>query len=187
MEFAWRPGIGDPTFTGWLTVVFYLLAAGSSYATARLVSGTPPGPYGREIVVWHALAVLFLLLGINKQLDLQSALTEIGRLLAHHQGWYDRRDVVQLAFVGGVALVSALAGLGGMVLLRGVSLPTWIALLGAMIVLIFVVIRAASFHHVDVFIGSSFASIRWNAILEIGGLIVVLTGAWLRMLALRKR
>lgn len=186
MEFGWRPGIGDPTFVGWLTVVCYLLAAGSSYAVVRKLANAAPAAPRREILVWQALAVLFLLLGINKQLDLQSALTEIGRHLAHQQGWYEKRDVVQFVFVCGVALVSALAVVVGMILLRGLSHQTWIALLGAGLVLGFVVIRAASFHHVDVFISTRFASLRWNAILEIGGLVIALLGAWLRMGAERR-
>lgn len=186
MEFSWRPGIGDPTFVGWLTVVCYLLAAGSSYAVGQRLTGSTLAADRRELLVWRALAVLFLLLGINKQLDLQSAFTEIGRYLAHRQGWYETRHVVQLALVSGVAIVSALALLVGMILLRGVSWPTWVALLGTGLVLGFVVIRAASFHQVDVFISTRLLGFRWNAILEIGGLIVAMIGAWLRMRATTK-
>jgi hypothetical protein len=40
-----------------------------------------------------------LRLTINKQLDLQSAWTEIGRLIAIGEGWYGRREVVQLYFI----------------------------------------------------------------------------------------
>lgn len=187
MQFDWRPGIGDPTVLGWLTVVCYLLAAVSSYAVAQTLAGRAHAVPRREILVWQALAGLFLLLGINKQLDLQSAVTEIGRLLAHHQGWYENRKTVQLVFVSGVATAAALAVIASAVLLRAVSYQTWVALLGAGIVLTFVVIRAASFHHVDIFISTRFASIRWNAILEIGGLLIVLMGACLRMLAEKKR
>jgi hypothetical protein len=40
---------------------------------------------------WATISILFLGLGINKQLDLQSALTEAGRILAIEQGWYGPR------------------------------------------------------------------------------------------------
>lgn len=49
------------------------------------------------------------------------------------------------------------------------------------LVLIFVVIRGASFHRVDEFISIRLASIRWNAILEISGLLIALAGEWLRI------
>ncbi len=187
MQFDWRPGIGDPTMLGWLTVVCYLLAAVSSYAVAQTLAGSAHAVPRREILVWRALAVLFLLLGINKQLDLQSAFTEIGRYLAHRQGWYEQRKTMQLLFVGGVAIAGALVVAASIVLLRDVSYQTRIALLGGCLVLIFVVIRAASFHHVDVFLSTRLATVRWNAILEIGGLLFVLLGAWLRTAAGRKQ
>lgn len=181
MEFNWRPGIGDPTFIGWLTVLFYFLAAAGSYAVVRkLASDRGLSARRREALVWQALLVLFVLLGLNKQLDLQSALTEIGRHLAHAQGWYDARATVQLVFVAGVALVSAGVLAVGALLLRGVPAPTWIALIGSGFVLAFVVIRAASFHRIDAFLGAQFASFRWNAILEIGGFLIVLLGAGMR-------
>ena len=65
--FNWKPGIGDPTIGGWITVVLYLLAMISCWMTAR--SGI------KEQRIWTAISILFLGLGINKQLDLQSALT----------------------------------------------------------------------------------------------------------------
>jgi hypothetical protein len=187
MEFSWRPGIGDPTLLGWITVACYFLAAASAYMVVRrLVESTPAAPY-REILIWRALVVLLLILGINKQLDLQSALTEIGRILARQHGWYENRNIVQLVFVSGVAMAGALVAIASVILLRAVAYQTWVALLGANLVLTFVIIRAASFHHVDVFISTRIASIRWNVILEIGGLLIILIGAWLRMLAAKKQ
>ena len=78
-HFSWRPGIGDPTIGGWITVVLYFAAMASCWVTAR----------NREIEdrrIWTTISILFLGLGINKQLDLQSALTEAGRVLAFEQG-----------------------------------------------------------------------------------------------------
>lgn len=49
---------------------------------------------GREQKLWLLIALMFIFLGINKQLDLQSALTEAGRILAIKQGWYAARRIV---------------------------------------------------------------------------------------------
>ena len=42
----------------------------------------------------------------------------------------------------------------------------------------FVVIRAASFHHVDAFLASRLGGLRWNWILELGGILIVAVGAF---------
>src|SRR3954468_15751872 len=77
----WRPGIGDPTLLGWTTVVAYFAAALACGRTAAAKGGRPT-PF------WSLLSLLLVFLGFNKQLDLQSVLTEIGRRLAREQGWY---------------------------------------------------------------------------------------------------
>ena len=52
--------------------------------------------------------------------------------------------------------------------------PTWLALVGSTFVLGFVIIRAASFHHIDRFIGNQILGLRWNWVLEMGGIVLVL-------------
>ena len=96
-EFTWRPGIGDPTIGGWVTVVLYFLAAWSTYKTYRSILSP------KERWLWLLIFVMFIALGINKQLDIQTAFTEIGRIVAAYQGWYDQRQIVQIWFISGVA------------------------------------------------------------------------------------
>jgi hypothetical protein len=43
---------------------------------------------------------------------------------------------------------------------------SWLALFGTMLIIAFVLIRAASFHHIDRFIGSTVLGFRWNGLLE---------------------
>src|SRR5262249_9076970 len=58
---------------------------------------------------WRTISVLFLALGINKQLDLQTALTEAGRVLARYQGWYEQRQFVQLVVIALFAMTCLIA------------------------------------------------------------------------------
>lgn len=173
----WRPGIGDPTPLGWFTVVAYLAAAlacgAAAIAERRAVRRGEPAIPG----LWLVLAGLMLFLGINKQLDLQTLFGTIGRQIAREQGWYGQRRQVQAAFIAGL-------GLGGLALLAG--LAWWIrrlwrrcllALAGVVFLFAFVLIRASSFHHVDALLGSTALGIRWNAILELGGIALVGLGA----------
>lgn len=178
-EFSWSPGIGDPTPMGWLTVVLYLVAAYAGWRIARRLRDAEADARS-ESVVWTVIAVLFLALGINKQLDLQSALTEIGRVLAMAQGWYGQRQLVQIAFVAVVGLVCLIASLVLLILLRRAPAPAWLALFGTVAVLMFVTVRAASFHRIDSFIGETVLGLNWNWVLEIGGILIVLIAALLR-------
>ena len=76
-NFDWEPGIGDPTIGGWITVVLYFLAGASCWKTTGIVLRQSRGQYS-DGYVWRAISVVFFFLGINKQLDLQSAMTELG-------------------------------------------------------------------------------------------------------------
>ena len=180
MEFNWRPGIGDPTIGGWVTVILYILACLSCWRTTGAVR-LREQVVGQESQAWLAIAALFALLGVNKQLDLQSALTEIGRVLAYSEGWYGQRQTVQVAFILCVAVLCVVATLVLLFWARRSPFQTWLALIGSTVVLGFVLIRAASFHHIDRFIGGRILGFKWNWVLEVSGIaIVLLASEWRR-------
>lgn len=173
MNERWTPGIGDPTPLGWFTVVAYLAAAVACAMAARRGAADPGAQR-----LWNILAVVLLALGINKQLDLQTFMTQVGRDMSHHFGWWERRREIQAAFIFAIAGSGALT-----ILLLWRSVATLqrnirLALAGLIFVFTYVVIRAASFHHVDVFIHSRLFGVKWNWILELSGLFVILFAAW---------
>jgi hypothetical protein len=210
----WSPGIGDPTVMGWLTVVAYLAAAYlcllaykierfrrnrpaqglAAYLDAlrwlrRGLSGRRRAevPAGERVpALWAGLALMLLLLGINKQLDLQSLLTELGRIAARDQGWYEGRRVVQVTFI----MLLVLAGAWGLRALwlfsRGHLADLRLALIGALGLVCFVAIRAASFHHVDLLIGTEIAGVDLNFWLENGAIGCIAFGA-ARQIGVRSR
>jgi hypothetical protein len=179
--FNWSPGIGDPTFMGWLTVVLYFLAALGCWITARTLNSEGFAAGGtKEVRAWRWIAVAFVALGINKQLDLQTALTEAGRALANFQGWYDQRQSVQVAFIVLITIICLTAAVVLVRWARQAPSATWSALIGSISVICYVLIRAASFLHIDRFIGAEILGLRWNWILEIGGISVVLAASYWR-------
>lgn len=182
----WRPGIGDPTVMGWVTVMAYFVAAMACWVAARR------GGRRGHLWVWWGLASMLVLLGINKQLDLQSWFTYVGKKTALEQGWYPQRRQIQAAFIG-VLVVAAVVG--GMVLLRRLRGATrrfrW-ALVGTLFLAGFIVIRAASFHHVDLFLKAEVAGVRLNWVLELGGIGIIAFAAlrdagWLRSSGRRRK
>jgi hypothetical protein len=172
----WRPGIGDPSVVGWLTVAGYFAAAalawGATIRTRRIV-GLPRG--SREI--WALVAVLMLVLCINKQLDLQSLLTEVGRVVARRSGWYADRHAAQVRFIEVILVAAAAAALVSGVLFRRFWRANVLLGLGLALLVTFVAIRAISFHHVDLLIGTTIAGVRMNWLVELTGIVLIAAAA----------
>lgn len=173
----WSWGIGDPTWGGWLTVVLYGAAAVLCWRLLQAGDALAPALRTDERWVWRALLAALVALGVNKQLDLQSALTEMGRILADRQGWYAERQRVQLAFVAGMAILGLTLLAALTYLAWGAPAPTLVAMAGAVGLLMFVLIRAASLHRVDQWLGHSVGGLRLNWVLEMGALLVIMGGA----------
>lgn len=169
--FSWRPGIGDPTVMGWLTVAAYFTTAIFCLVTAA------KDPQRDRRWWWRLLCALLFGLGFNKQLDLQSAMTEVGRYLAFRQGWYDDRRTVQYVFLATVSLLSlSFVAVLARRLWRHLRV-TGPSLLGLGVTVGFVLLRASSFHGMDGLIGfEPVPGIRMNWILELGGIGLIALG-----------
>ncbi|WCR11218.1 hypothetical protein JHW45_02080 [Paracoccus stylophorae] len=171
---AWQPRIGDPDVTGWLTVLAYLLCFVLAFQVWRRLGDR------RGRLFWGLIALLMLFLAINKQMDLQSALTSLGRCMANAQGWYDSRRIVQLGFI-----LVLLWGVGWLLLvlmrrMRGQLGRHGVALAGLAILCAFVVVRAVGFHHMDALIGSRQLGVSTNYLFENAGLVLIaLNAVWL--------
>jgi hypothetical protein len=173
----WHFGIGDPTPMGWFIVFAYLAATTASalvWAAERRAGrqGQTASP-----LFWMVLTASLLFLGVNKQLDLQTLLSDVGRRMARAEGWYDRRRVYQAVFIAAVTT----AGLIALGVFSWLARRQWkrnfLALLGAIFLYVFVLIRASSIHHVDIMLRWQFLGWTWNWFLELGGILVVGLGA----------
>lgn len=167
----WTPQIGDPDFTGWLTVLSYL----ACLVLAVMVLRRRPARAARGL--WLTIAGLMAFLGLNKQLDLQTALTATGRCMAHAQGWYDNRWMVQIAFMAGLLLGVILTMVWATKALRGRMPGNRLALIGLGVLCGFVLMRAVGFHHLDRLISMDFASIKFNFWFENAGLLLIAINA----------
>lgn len=174
---GWKPGIGDPGIMGWITVLVYAAASLSSLA-ARSRATPPNATAMQERVFWSLSALLFAFLAVNKQLDLQTLMTDIGRCAANHGGWYGERRVIQVLLIVSLA-VAAVAGLAiAMVAMRRSLRRLALAIFGIAFVCGFVLIRAVGFHHVDAMIGWTAGGIQLNWALELPGPLLVIANAW---------
>jgi hypothetical protein len=103
----------------------------------------------RSTLLWPASATLALLLGINKQLDLQTYLTQSGRELFRSLDLYSERRNAQI--FASVLLISTIGGAAvySIVVVRRFGWGMRITVLGLAICMAYVVLRLFSIHHVD--------------------------------------
>jgi hypothetical protein len=163
---GWRPAIGDPTIYGWLTVLAYAAAALLCWSVHNRTTGTE----GRA---WEALALLLAALAINKEMDLQTLLTDVGRATAKAEGWYPERRIFQAAFIAALIVAGLVTVLTLFRTYRSATLALKGALGGTAVLFVFVLVRASSFEKIDILINNSLNGVRANHALEIGGIVMV--------------
>ncbi|MCS6812670.1 MAG: hypothetical protein NZ772_03740 [Cyanobacteria bacterium] len=174
----WIPRIGDPTVMGWVTVVAYFAAAGLCLLCARYPDDRLAPrfyPYYRQF--WHGVALVLVFLGVNKQLDLQSLLTVIGRNVVRSSGLNPYKRIIQGLFLLGLAVLSIVVASKGLQRFRWCYYAYRLTFLGLGFLILFVLARASSFHHFDWLINVQILGIRMNWILELGGISCVIVSA----------
>lgn len=180
----WQPVIGDPFWQGWATMLLYLMTAILAFLASR--ADFPAATKEKERAFWTLTLLLLVALALNKQLDLQSALTAAGRCLAQAQGWYGQRRLVQMGFLGGLAVLTVVFLLILVRLLKGSWSRSALPVLGIVFVCVFVLVRAVGFHHADRLLGLPVMGLRMNTALEWTGPALISLGA-LRVFRLSAR
>jgi len=170
--YGWKPGPGDPSLAGWVIFGGYLAVALVAWRAARVDAARGQDPF-----LWRALTVACVLLALNKQLDLHNAITAVGRQLARSEGWYGERRHVQLLLL----VVLALAGGAGLAWVLRRTGPQWrrhrLTWAGIVLLVTFIGIRAASFHHLDELLRVELGGFRLHAVIEFGGICLLFLSA----------
>ena len=170
----WRPGIGDPTFMGWLITAAYLITSVfcgiCAWRTDRI---SPIDRSGYHRVFWWSLAVIMLIMGMNKQLDLQSLLIVVIKQIAQNQKWYSKRHILQIWFAAGIAIFSMvlLIWLGWK--LKRLWRQYGLAIIGIVLLIAFVIITIAHVHRMNQFLGLQPGDRLIKSIFEISGIVLV--------------
>jgi hypothetical protein len=99
------------------------------------------------------------------------------RDLSREQGWYESRRRYQMAFIlllGGVGTAAIVAAV---VVFRSVLRRIAVALVGLGVLATFVLMRAASFHHVDMMLHGGPLPLNW--VVELGSVLLIAVAAGL--------
>lgn len=181
----WHLRVGDPDAISWFIVFAYavafvlaLRAYRSAKAAERLLSMPHPDESRSQRSMkqlWLLITVTVCALGINKQLELQTLAIQTVRDRAYAHGWYGRRREYQVAFILAVILVGVIGTTLAVVWLRGVFRRVWLAIAGISMLVVFVIVRAASFHYVDKVL--ALGSVRINHLLELSGIGMIAVAA----------
>jgi hypothetical protein len=172
---------GDPSLVGWFITLLYGLTSVACFLawrrsnTAAVTNAA--SPVGRpESQGWFLILLASVAFGLNKQLDLQTALTRLGRGLARQEGWYPWRREVQLAFMVVVAVTTATLLVAAWRIGRRwrTSLALRLAFMGQVWLMAFYVMRGVSHHHVDAWLGVRLPAGRARDGIEAAGVLVVL-------------
>jgi hypothetical protein len=179
---GWHPKIGDPSFMGWFTVGSYFGCAILSFIVAL---ASQKGDR-RSFFFWGMISIFMIVLGINKQLELQSLLTEVGRQIAKAQGWMDQRRIVQFWFIVAFGTTTMTAFLLIAIIMRNLFRQHILVFTGLFVLLTFVITRAASFQHFDEMLGMRFFGAKMNWLLELTGIFSIVIAGLKEIIHLRK-
>jgi len=182
---AWKPGIGDPSFMGWFTVFSYYLVA--SLCLLKMISrALLPGK--KAWLFWAFMCLTMIVLGIIKQYNLLSAVTEMWRLIARHGGWMEQRWIFQ---VGAMILFFVISVIFSTFLYRRslqfFSVQEKIAAFGLVYLVLFVGLRAISLHQFGTVLGWEIWGVRINWIAELFGIYWICFAIFRPRLRIEKR
>lgn len=170
----YRASISHADFADWITVFAYLVAAVMAVraaATARLRHNA------RERGFWLLVAALMAFFSVNELFDFQTVLTAVGKAWAQAGGWYEDRRKYQAEFIAVLALGLMVAGIVTAWFIRGTHRAVRLATFGLVFIGAFVMVRAASFHHVDKLLGMGAAAFNWGSVQEMLGIAIVAAAA----------
>lgn len=131
------------------------------------------------LTVWIGLALLMLVLGLARVIDFGPWLTGLGRHRAELEGWYDDRRNIQRSAVEVIIIATVFLGIGLLWLLPRAMRTALPAIVAAVSILGFVLVRAISFHDVDAVLQrDAYHGLLLNTAFELGlmGLFVASVG-----------
>lgn len=167
----WVTRFGDPTPIGWITFAAYAFAALLSW---RLWADPPRGT---SVTTWKTVFVLMVLLCLNKQLDLHTAIGGFLKCHAVAYDWIAAWRSVQLILAITVLLVMAVASGMALYALRQTLWDHWALLAGLSLLAMFVAVRGMNFTKADQLLGAHLWVFQINSVLELGGIALVAANA----------
>ncbi len=162
---------GDPTFLGWVITTLYLILV-FRCATKLQAARNQHDRY----LFWLTLLIVFLLLGVNKQLDLQTPFLIHLKILAVELGLLSQKLLLKLTFLLFAACFLLLLIWVGKRELASSIRRYRIVWLGLLLLFAFIFTRAVIFNRL--FSADDQLANHWSTKLELLAQIVILVGSF---------
>jgi len=176
---AWLARSGDACLSSLINTLLYAVSiAAAAYHWKMLQRFKKPAA---EQGFWLLVIFILSIFGINKQLDFQVLLVEIGRPIAMKYGWYELRRFVQSVFAFALTGIAGLFAVMMIFLIRRHWRNNILALLGLLILCFYGIMEAISLSHV----GCSLQlyekwSFRLTDVIEMAGILLMLANTLIR-------
>jgi len=176
---AWLARSGDVCLSSLINTILYAVSiAAAAYHWRMLQRFKKPAA---EQGFWLLVIFILSIFGINKQLDFQVLLVEIGRPIALKSGWYESRRIVQAVFAFVLTGIAGLFAVMMLFLIRRHWRNNILALLGLLILCFYGIMEAMSQSHV----GCSLElyeqwSFRLTDVIEMTGILFILANTLIR-------
>lgn len=168
---------GTSIFSLAIFAAYIVVALLAFWAAIRFARVKPAGRAGDQararVFTWALVGVALILLGFDKLLHVDQAITEHYRLLSEKGGWYEDRRSEQAIYLIGALMFATPVLIGLMVLCRKAGEAALIAFGMVLCLFLFFVLRMISYHDVDAMMNASIGRLRASTIVELLGLAVI--------------
>lgn len=169
-EHPWHLQVGDPSIMGWSITFAYLVTTAICFWRAKRSTE-------QHKFFWFLIGLFLILMGINKQLDLQTLFIQTAKHLSIEYGWYEHRHKVVLGFIAALLLWGAASQAWLYSVMEKLDRYEKLALFGLGILFVFIAARAAAFQHMDIFANSKMLAQRMYWAMEMSGIVCIAAAA----------
>ncbi|MEK7265876.1 MAG: hypothetical protein AAB227_07230 [Pseudomonadota bacterium] len=170
----WAPILFHFQLLGWLLLAAYAATAGVAGRRLFIEAGRVHQDK-KAMMFWAVVALLLVILLVNRLFNLQALVTIAARCAAEAEGWYGARRPIQFFLI---LAASAIAGLVlALALLRRKNWDERLVLAGMAALIAFVAVRSVSFHWVDAYLRLKVFGLNFNGLTEAAALAPVFFGA----------
>lgn len=176
---AWLARSGDVCLSSLINTILYAVSiAAAAYHWKMLQRFKKPAA---KQGFWLLVIFILSIFGINKQLDFQVLLVEIGRPIALQSGWYESRRIVQAVFAFALTGIAGLFAVMMLFLVRRHWRNNILALLGLLILCFYGIMEAMSQSHVGCSLNLYEQwSFRLTDVIEMTGILLILANTLIR-------
>lgn len=173
---AWLARSGDAYLSSMINTALYAVSVVAGAYRWKMLQRTKS--FRAEQFFWLVVILMLLALGINKELDFQVLLVEIGRPMAVKGGWYGHRRIVLAVFACFLIGTIGIFAVGTVYGIRRHWRENIFALVGLIILCAYVVFEATSLSHIGFNIDADEKQdVRLTDLIEMSGILLILANA----------